>query len=207
VAVVPLVFVGAGDETTRVGLLKSLSPATARNRPLLPRKWTEVTRPRSGATKTHRAGGVGGGIVDRDGRPSGALSWHDTFIWPYQPGGLRRVFTIILSACSVLRTAVCDPLCTPLCCEFRVRGPGLCSLPPPYLVEAKPECSWITAQPIRRSYSPSRCYGTKPRRCQVAHRSRSPDTFSGNTRTRRLLYHCNFCALGRLSLQLQARHL
>jgi len=34
-------------------------------------------------------------------------------------------------------------------------------------------------QPTRRPYSPSRCYGTEPRRCRVARCSRSPDTFSG----------------------------
>jgi len=81
-----------------------------------------------------------------------------------------------------------------ICCEFRVRSPGLCSLPPLYLVKAKPEGSWITVQPNRAVV-------------RVAHCSHSPDTFSGCTWTRRLLSHYNFRVLGRLSLQLQARHL
>jgi len=39
---------------TRSQRTKSLSPATARNRPLLPKNCAEVTRPHSEATKTCR---------------------------------------------------------------------------------------------------------------------------------------------------------
>jgi len=74
---------------------------------------------------------------------------HDTFSLTIGHTSLVDVVLLPLSVCSVLRMIFA---LYSIFCEFCVRGPGLRSLSPLRLVEAKPECIWITVQPTRRPY-------------------------------------------------------